>query len=119
MYIIVILSWMVMAHKILKNIDYITSNPIKGWIKYCSFLLNNLFPCQSLTVQRPEFFFPTWHNCISTAGFMKTVPSVYSLLLNTIYLSHSTGSLGNLFQETYGIYYVLKRKSIYVFSLFL
>ena len=26
----------------------------------------------------------------NTAGFMKTVPSVYSLLMNTVYLFHST-----------------------------
>ena len=38
-------------------------------------------------------FFLEESECLSTAGFMKTVPSVYTPLMNTIaciYLSHST-----------------------------
>ena len=31
---------------------------------------------------------------INTAGDMKTVPSVYTLLMNAIYSSHRTGSWG-------------------------
>ena len=54
---------------------------------------------------------------VHTAGAMKTVPSVYTLLMKTICLSHSTQvAERTVFRETHGIFFAFSKQSnkIYV-----